>query len=181
MRTTCLAAPVPVALLAVAAARWLTRRVCWRCGAIDRRAWAYCHRCGLPRGGGDEAGATPPGTRTATIPPVTTDEPIHILPSELLRRGWCREPALNDRGCEVDPGAETAVAWSVWGACDRAFEAHSRLWRAYRKGLDGVMAERYGGVSARVWNRHRARRKRSVVEVAQEVERRIGIARSSNS
>jgi len=168
-----------VALLAVAAVvrRW--SRACRRCGAVDghRRAWAHCPRCGTPRHGGHKAGAKPPGTKTATIPVMTTDEPIPVLPSELLRRGWRRdEAALDDCGHEVAPNDERAVAWSLLGACDSVWEPHSARWRAWRKALDEIMAERYGGVSPRVWARHPARRHQSVVALAQEVERRMGLA-----
>jgi len=168
-----------VALLAVVRARRLARRrACRKCGAFDsRRAWQFCARCGAPRGGG-EAGATPPGTKAATAPPLAGG-PI-ALPSDFLRRGWSREPALNDCGCEVDPCAETAVAWSILGACDRAFSAYSAPWRAWRKALGEIMAEQFGGVSAVRWARHRTRRHHSVVELAQAVETRAGLARHDN-
>jgi len=92
---------LPVALLAVAAAvRRSRRRVCRMCRAAtdrDRRAWLFCARCGVPRGGGDKTGAKPPGTKAVTAPPLSGG-PIPVLPSELLRRrGWCREAALDAR------------------------------------------------------------------------------------
>lgn len=169
------------ALLAVAAfVRDLARRSCRRCGAIDRRAWSYCPRCGSPRGESAKAGATPPGTKAVTAPPLSGGL-IPVLPSELLRRrGWCREAALDASGDEVFPTDESAAKWSIWGACDKAFEPHTRLWRVWRKGLDDILAERYGGVSPHVWNRHPARRYATVVAVAEEVERRIGIARDGD-
>ena len=175
---------LPVALLAVAAVvRRSRRRVCRMCRATtdrDRRAWRFCRSCGAPRNESDKAGANPPGTKAVTAPPLAGG-PILVLPSELLRRrGWCREAALDASGYEVFPTDETAAKWSVWGACDKAFEPHTRLWRAWRKGLDDILAERYGGASPHVWNRHPARRYATVVAVAEEVERRIGIARHDN-
>lgn len=173
---------LPVALLAVAAVVRRSLRACRNCGAVDchRRAWVFCPRCGSPRGETYKDRAPPPGTKTATIPLVTTDEPIPVLPSDLLRRGWRRdEAALDDCGHEVAPNDEHAVAWSLLGACDSAWEPHSARWRAWRKALDEIMAERYGGVSPRVWARHPARRHQIVVELAQEIERRLGIARDS--
>lgn len=169
-----------VALLAVVRARRLARRrVCRMCRATtDRRAWLFCRNCGSPRNESDKAGATPPGTKVVTAPPLAGG-PI-ALPSDFLRRGWSREPALNDCGCEVDPCAETAVAWSILGACDRAFPAYSAPWRAWRKSLGEIMAEQFGGVSAVRWARHRTRRHHSVVELAQAVETRAGLAHHDN-
>jgi hypothetical protein len=167
------------ALLVVAAA---TRRralcVCRRCGTVDqgKRKWRFCARCGSPRSGSDGPVAAPPKTITATVPPLTGEQ-IPILPSELLRRAWCREPALDDAGCEVSPTSATAVAWSIWGACDRAFEPHSRLWRAWRQELENILRSQYGGVSAHVWNRHPSRRRETVLAVAASIEQRIGISR----
>ena len=173
---------LPVALLAVAAVVRRSLRACRRCGAVDRhrRAWVCCPRCGSPRGDGDKARAKPPGTIAVMAPPLAGG-PIPVLPSELLRRrGWCREAALDASGYEVFPTDETAAKWSIWGACDKAFEPHTRLWRAWRKGLDDILAERYGGASPHVWNRHPARRYATIVAVAEEVERRIGLARDGD-
>lgn len=167
-----------VALLAVAAAvRRSRRRVCRMCkAATDRRAWRFCRSCGAPRNESDKAGAKPPGAKTVAVSPLT-GERLATLPSQLLRRGWRRdEEALDDCGHEVAANDERAVAWSLLGACDRAFEPHSRPWRAWRQGLDDILRERCGGVSARVWARHPARRHQSVVALAQEVERRMGLA-----
>lgn len=169
--------PLLAALLAVAAAVWRSEwRACRRCGAADHRAWRFCPNCGLPRGDGHETVATLAGTKTVTAP-LLAGGLVPILPSDLLRRGWCREEALSDSGYEVSPTSPAAVAWSISGACDRAFEPHTRPWRAWRKGLEDILRERYGGVSARLWNRHPARRRATVLAIAEEVERRAGLAR----
>ena len=162
-----------VALLAVR--RW-ARRACRRCGTIDRRKWGFCPRCGWPRCGGEGPVAEAATTETVTVAPLTGG-PIPVLPTELLRRGWCREPALDEAGGEVSPTSAMAVAWSISGACDRAFEPHSAAWRAWRQGLEDSLRERYGGVSACVWNQHPSRRRATVLAVAEEVKRRIGLAR----
>jgi hypothetical protein len=166
------------AVRAVAAfVRRLARPACGRCGVTDRRAWRFCPRCGSPRGDGHGIAAAPAKTRAMTTP-LATNEPIPALPSELLRRGWRRgEEALSDSGYEVAPTSPAAVAWSVTGACDRAFEPHSAPWRAWRQELETILRERYGGVSARTWNRHPSRRRATVLAVAEEIERRIGISR----
>lgn len=174
-------APLLAALLAVATAVWrLARRACQRCGAVDHRAWRFCPKCGWPRGGGGGSGAAPPGTKLATVPLLTSGLML-VRPSELLRRGWCREEAVSDSGYEVSPTSPAAVAWSVTGACDRAFEPHSAPWRAWRQGLETILRERYGGVSPHTWNRHPARRRATVLAVAEEVERRAGLARDGGS
>lgn len=125
---------LPVAVLAAVAA---ARRVCRRCGAVDRRGWVFCPRCGSPRRESAKA------AKAGAAPPLTGG-PIPVLPSELLRRGWCREAALDDCGDEVLPTDGTAAKWSIWGACDKAFEPHSHLWRAFRKHLDDILSERSG-------------------------------------
>jgi len=165
-------------VVAVVGARGLARRACRKCGASfdSRRACQFCARCGAPRGGG-KAGATPPGTKAITAPPLSGGL-IPVLPSELLRRrGWCREAALDASGDEVFPTDESAAKWSIWGACDKAFEPHSHLWRAFRKHLDDILSERFGAVSVYEFNSHPARHYATVLAVASEAERRAGIAR----
>jgi len=166
-----------VALLAVVGARGLARRACRKCGAfVDRRAWRFCAKCGSPRGESDRAGAPPSGTKVVAAPPLSGG-PIPVLPSELLRRGWCREAALDDCGYEVFPTDGTAAKWSIWGACDMAFEPHSHLWRAFRKHLDDILSEQFGAVSVYEFNSHPARHHATVLAVASEAERRAGMAR----
>jgi len=144
-----------------------------RGGAVEDRAWDYCPVCGWPRRSDAGPVAAPAETGGATTHPLEGEQ-IAVLPSVLLRRGWCREAALDAEGHEVLPSDERSVAWSIWGACDRAFEPHSSPWLAFLKHLKGILSERYGGVSAREWNRHPSRRHEIVVAVAEEIEQRMG-------
>ncbi len=103
-------------------------------------------------------------------------EPLPVVPSQLLQKGWCRpEEAIDAGGCEVLASDESSVAWSMLGACDRAFEPHSAPWRAFRQGLSDILAQRYGGVSPGEWNDHPSRKHGTVVDVAREIERRAGL------
>ena len=156
-----------VSLIVAVAARRLMRR----CNAASRndievRPWSYCPRCGLPRGGQDDMDQT---TET------------RCLPSALLRRGWCREPALDADGRIVLPGDPAAVAWSLWGAMNRSFDPGSSEWRMCFEHLDCVLRTHHGDtigcsrMTVQRWNREPSRTKAEVVGAAMEVERLMGL------
>ena len=134
---------------------------------LENRAWTYCPRCGTRR---------PDDGDVVAMASAPDSEPLPVVPSQLLQKGWCRpEDAINAQGWEVLASDESSVAWSVLGACDRAFEPHSTPWRAFRRGLGDVLARRYGGVSPGEWNDHPSREHETVVALAQEIERRAGL------
>ncbi len=106
---------------------------------------------------------------------------IRHLPSTLLRRGWCREATLDADGRIVLPGDPAAVAWSLWGAMNRSFEAGSSEWQELFVHLDRALRTRYGDtiggrpMTVQRWNRDPSRTKAEVVAVATEVERLMGL------
>lgn len=124
----------------------------------ESRMWVFCQRCGWPR---PESDSRPP--------------PKTLLPSALLLRGWTRHPALDADGRIVLPCSPGAVAWSLYGAGDKALELGSRRWLAWFGHVRDILAERHGGVSVQVFNRNAARSKSEVVAVALEAERRAGL------
>jgi len=162
---------VASAVVVAATVRWLTIRTVRRRGSLENRAWTFCPRCGTRRLDDREVVAAS-GEKGVT----TTSTREGILPSAFLQKGWCRpEAALDAGGCEVLASNESSVAWSILGACDRAFEPHSAPWRAFQQELHDILAQRYGGVSPREWNDHASRTHETVVEVAREVERQAGL------
>ena len=127
---------------------------------LEVRAWSYCPKCGWPRGVQDKL-----------------DQAIETcLPSALLRRGWCREPALDAEGRIVLPGDSAAVAWSLWGAVNHSIEPGSSQWRTCVDLLDRTLRTRYGDtmrgrpMTALRWNRDPSRTKTEVVGVMLYVE-----------
>ncbi len=154
-------------IVAVAAGRLMRRCNTASRNDIEVRAWSYCPRCGLPRGGnGDIEYAREPRS----------------LPSALLRRGWCREPALDADGRIVLPNDPAAVAWSLWGAMNRSFEAGSSEWQELFAHLDRALRTRFGNtiggrpMTVQRWNRDPSRTKTEVVGVMLDVERLMGLA-----
>ena len=134
---------------------------------VEVRAWSYCPKCGTARGREGDMSQTGETGR---------------LPSALLQRGWCREPALDAEGRVVLPGDPTAVAWSFWGAVNRSFQVGSLEWRAWFEHSTRVLRTRYGDtiggrpMTVQRWNRDPSRTKAEVVAVATEVERLMGSA-----
>ena len=111
-----------------------TVRACRRRGRLENRAWTYCPRCGTRR---------PDDEKDITMTTALDGEPLPVVPSQLLQKGWCRpEDAINAQGWEVLASDESSVAWSILGACDRAFEPHSAPWRAFRRGLRDILEQR---------------------------------------
>lgn len=160
-----------LSVMALLARRMIRRRYTARRSEMEVRAWSYCPKCGWPRGrqdAMDQSGDT------------------RCLPSELLRRGWCREPALDADGRVVFPNDPTAVAWSIWGAMSRAFDSGSFLWKTSTEHLHRVLQIRYGGtvgdrpITTLRWNRSHSTTKGEVVGVAMEVERMMGLATSGS-
>ena len=137
---------------------------------LEVRAWSYCPKCGWPRGVQDKL-----------------DQAIETcLPSALLRRGWCREPALDADGRIVLPGDSAAVAWSLWGAGNHAFDPGSSQWQAWIEHLDTVLRTRFGDtidgrpMTVQRWNKASSRTSRSAIKIAMEVEHLMGLATSGS-
>ena len=136
---------------------------------LEVRACSYCPRCGLALGGQDDVDQT-----------IET----RCLPSALLRRGWCREPALDADGRIVLPGDPAAVAWSLWGAANRAFDPGSLQWQKWIEHLDNVLRARFGDtidgrpMTVQRWNKAASRTSMCVIKIAMEVERLMGLATS---
>ncbi|MFQ5415380.1 MAG: hypothetical protein ACE5E6_13065 [Phycisphaerae bacterium] len=150
-------------LVTLAAVAWssLRRAAACRPHAIERRAWTYCPQCGHPR---PEAGDA-------------LQTPVSPLPSDLLRRGWTRSPALDRDGRVVFPSDERAVivAWSLWGV-GNALEAGSPCWSAWIGAVTDILAECHGGMSVTAFNRHPGTSRSQVIEVAREAEMRAGLS-----
>ena len=151
-----------VFVVAVVARRLMRRSNTALRNEIEVRAWSYCPRCGWPRGGQDDIGQA---------------RDTRCLPSAILRRGWCREPALDADGRVVLPNDPVAVAWSLWGAMNRSFKDGSSECQEWFAHLDRALRTRYGEtiggrpMTVQRWNRDPSRTKMEVVEVAMQVER----------
>lgn len=149
-------------IMAIAARRLMLRASTVPRNDLEERAWSYCPRCGLARGGQDDIGQA---------------RDTRYLPSALLCRGWCREPALDADGRVVLPGDPAAVAFSLWGAANRAFDPGSSPWQAWIEHLDRILCRRYGEtiggrpMTVQRWNRDPSRTQTEVVGIAMEVER----------
>lgn len=137
---------------------------------LEVRAWSYCPKCGWPRG------------RQETV-----DQTVDTyLPSAFLRQGWCREPALDAEGRIVLPGDSAAVAWSLWGAGNHAFDPGSSQWQAWIEHLDRVLRARFGDsiagrpMTVQRWNKASSRTSRSAIKIAMEVEHLMGLATSGS-
>ncbi len=106
------------AFIAMAAVAWWRFRYAAACRphTVEHRAWTFCPQCGWAR----------PDTSDATRLPESP------LPSDMLRRGWTRSPALDRHGRLVLASDERAViaAWSLWRAGSSALEAGSPLSRS---------------------------------------------------
>jgi len=158
---------VALSLLAVltimAAVAWWRMRGAAACRpqTVERRAWTYCPQCGWPRPGACEESRAP-------------DSP---LPSDLLRQGWTRSPALDRDGRVVFPSDERAdiVAWSLWGAAN-VLDAGSPRWRGWIDAVAEILAERHDGLSVTAFNRHPATSRSQVIEVARDAEMRAGLS-----
>ena len=155
-------------VIACLARRWSSRRNKAPENEIEMRAWSYCPKCGWPR-----------GRHEAVEQTVNT-----YLPSALLSRGWCREPALDAEGRIVLPGDCAAVAWSLWGAGNHAFDPGSFRWKMWIEHLDTVLRTRFGDtiegrpMTVQRWNKAASRTSKSVVKIAMEVEHSMGLAMS---
>ena len=167
-----LAVTLLAAMLVMAglARRLIRRRNVVSENELEVRAWSYCARCGWPRG------------RQETV-----DQTIDTyLPSALLRQGWCREPALDAEGRIVLPGDSAAVAWSLWGAGNHAFDPGSLQWQAWIEHLDTVLRARFGDtiddrpMTVQRWNKASSRTRKSAINLAMEVEHLMGLATSGS-
>lgn len=165
------------ALTTMAAVAWRSRRAAaCRPHAVARREWRFCGQCGWPR---TANGSPPPATRpirdAITVAGTATPD-TGLLPSDLLRQGWTRAAAVDAQGRIVTPCWPTAVAWSIWGALNRAYEPGGEAWQAAHRHLTDIIAEREGGctVSAQHWNRSGGRSHSEILAVASEIEMRLG-------
>ena len=165
------------ALIALAAVAWWCSRRAAACRphTVERRAWRFCGRCGWPR---PDSGSTPLATRpirdAITVAGTSTAD-TRLLPSTLLRRGWTRAAAVDAEGRIVTPCDPTAVAWSIWGALNRAFQPGSGAWQAAFRHLADLIAEHEGGctVSPQLWNRAAGRTHSEILSVSDEIQRRL--------
>jgi len=82
---------------------------------------------------------------------------------------------MDAEGRIVTPCHSSALAYSIWGAADAAFEPDSEPWREWFRHLTDILAERYSGVSVQRWNRDVGRTHSEVVAVAEEIELRMGL------
>ncbi len=176
---------VALSLLAVltimaTVAWWLTRRAAaCRPHTQEHRTWTFCPQCGWPRPTeGSASSPKPQGrpTRDAVmsqVPAVVSDNPS---PSDLLRQGWARAAALDKDGRIVLPCDPSAVAWSIWGAMNLAYEPGGDVWKASVRHLADIITESEGGrtVSVQHWNRAANRTHSEILSVADEVQRRLG-------
>ncbi len=160
------------ALIILAAVAWRSRRAAAcrpraRAGwpKVEDRAWTFCPNCGHPR---PEAGDAL----------QASDSP---LPSDLLRQGWTRSPALDRDGRVVLPSDERAVAWSLWGAGNSALEAGSPRWSAWTSAVTEILAERHGGMGIQAFNQHPSRTTGEIVALAREAEIRAGLRAALNA
>jgi hypothetical protein len=172
---------VVVSLLAgvmtlAAVAWWRTRcAASRRPHVVDRREWRFCGRCGWPRpDNGSPPLATRPIRDAITVAGTATPD-TRTLPSVLLRQGWTRAAAVDAQGRIVTPCWPTAVAWSIWGAINKAYEPGGEVWKAAHRHLTEIIAERGGGctVSAQRWNRAAGRSHSEILMVSDEVQRRL--------
>jgi hypothetical protein len=153
-------------VVALIARRLVRRRNTAPQSDLEERAWSFCPKCGWPRG------------RKVHMDQTTKPR---CLPSAFLRQGWCREPALDADGRVVLPNDPTAVAWSLWGAANRAFDAGSSEWQAFIENVDHVLRSGYGEsiggrpMTVQRWNREPSRTKAEVVGVAMQLERLVGL------
>ena len=147
----------------LAAVAWLSFRCAAACRphVVEHRPWTFCPKCGHPRPEAGDASQAP-------------DSP---LPSDLLRQGWTRSPALDRDGRIVFPSDERAdiVAWSLWGA-GNALTAGSPRWSMWIGAVADILAERHGRMSVAAFNRHPDTSRSQVIEVACEAERRAGLS-----
>ncbi len=174
-----------VVVLSILAASTALAAVAWWCSrraaacrphAVERRAWRFCGRCGWPR---PDNGSPPPATRPicdAISVAVSSTPDARVLPSDLLRLGWTRAAAVDVDGRIVTPCNPSAVAWSIWGAMNRAYEPGGDVWKASVRHLADIITESEGGrtVSVQHWNRAANRTHREILSVTDEVQRRLG-------
>jgi len=185
-RHAVVALSVLAAFIALAAVAWGCSRRAAACRPplragrhmVEQRAWDYCPVCGRPRPVHDSAASPKPQGRpspdaiTSHVPAVVNDNPS---PSDLLRRGWTRAAAIDVDGRIVTPCDPSAVAWSIWGALNRAYEPGGDAWKASVRHLADIILESEGGrtVSVQHWNRAANRTHREILSVADEVQRRL--------
>ena len=147
---------------------------------VEQRARDFCPVCGRPRladGSVSSPDAAIRPIRDAITVACASTTDARLLPSDLLRRGWTRAAAIDAEGRIVTPCYPTAVAWSIWGALNRAYEPGSDAWKAAFRHMADIIAEREGGctVSPQVWNRSAARTHGEILAVSDEIQRRSGL------
>ncbi len=180
-RNIVVALSILAAFMALAMVAWLLTRRAATCRplAVEHRAWTYCPVCGRPRP--TDSSVTPPKPQgrpirdavITQVPALVNDNPS---PSDLLRQGWTRAAALDKDGRIVTPCNPSAVAWSIWGAVNLAYEPGGDVWKASVRHLADIITEIEGGraVSVQQWNRAVNRTHREILSVADEVQRRLG-------
>jgi len=165
-----------------AVAWWSIRRAAaCRPHAVEHRAWTYCPRCGWPRPADGSLPLPDPETRPirdAIMVAGASTTDMRLLPSTLLRRGWTRAAALDAEGRIVTPCHSSAIAYSIWGAADCAFDPDGEPWREWFRNLTDILDERHGGMTMQRWNREARRTHSEVLAVAVEIERRMGLGSS---
>ena len=151
------------ALIVLAAVAWwrVRRAAACRPHIEEHRLWTFCPKCGHRR---------PDASYTMRLPDS-------LLPSDLLRQGWTRSPALDRDGRVVLPSDERAVivAWSLWGAGITALDAGSPRWVAWNRSVTDILAKHHGGMSITAFNRHSGTSRTQVIELARDAERRAGL------
>ncbi len=145
---------------------------------VEQRAWDFCPVCGRPRSADGSVSSPDPAIRpirdAITVAGTSTTD-TRLPPSTLLRRGWTREAAIDAEGRIVTPCDSSAVAWSLWGALNRAYEPGGDAWKAAFRHMAAIIAERGGGctVSPQVWNRAAGRTHSEILAVSDEIQRRL--------
>lgn len=100
-----------------------------------------------------------------------------MLPSTLIRRGWCqRALAVDGVGEEVDPESSEAVAWCLSAA---AYVARPYAHYSYLQYLNAV--REHIGVVASEWNDAPHRTQAEVLALCLEVERSLNLVEVSRN
>ena len=95
---------------------------------------------------------------------TTTIPRPDVLPSELLRRGWCQGETMR----ETAPGMRQYCLFGAWTDVMASYDTPE--WLEVRTVLVGVT----GNASQIMWNDTRGRTQAEVVAVSEEAERRLG-------
>jgi len=167
-----------LALLAVVGAMWRSARHACHCGAIDRRAWRYCARCGWPRCGlpwdssprGGDQSVAEVARGIASAPSKVAFDPRS--PASRLRVGWCQGAIARDRrGRAVFARESIAASWSLMGAIVASLDSSTPEWTAYLQRISHVLGAPCVSVRWLVdWNDDPSRTQAEVVAAAAAAE-----------